>query len=140
MLTEHGHAQCLSVAENIRNLSDTPDLVLASSATRTRQTAENLCAAQAISSIYVQYDEKLYLATPGDLMHIIHTLPEGIHHVLLIGHNPGLYQLAISLCEGSQQALGSDLPTGGMVALSFPVTSWSEITPDSGTLVNACQP
>ena len=94
------------------------DLVLCSSALRTRQTMELVLAGYPVRP-RSRIEDELYAATPARLMDRLHRLAEDDANVLLIGHNPALHQLAITLAEtGSPrfQALASGkFPTAARV-------------------------
>jgi phosphohistidine phosphatase len=74
------------------------DLVLCSSARRTRETLELLLAAFATRPDSMIEDE-LYDASTEELIDRLRHLTEGIGTVLLVGHNPGLHELAIALAD-----------------------------------------
>lgn len=70
-----------------------PDLVLASDACRTVETAELLAG----SSPRLVLESCLYLASLDDLLQRLQQLPSTVVHAWLIGHNPGLLDLAALL-------------------------------------------
>ena len=76
----------------------TLDLILCSSARRTRETMELVIAEFGARPRSVLEDE-LYEATKHELMSRLRRLPEDIGNVLLIGHNPGLHQLAMAIAD-----------------------------------------
>jgi phosphohistidine phosphatase len=76
------------------------NLILCSSARRTRETMELVFAELAVEPRSVVEDE-LYEAGKDELMSRLRRLPEDIGNVLLIGHNPGLHQLAMAVADTS---------------------------------------
>jgi phosphohistidine phosphatase len=72
------------------------DLVLCSSALRTRETAELALACYA-SAPRIRYEDALYLAGAAALLRRLRQLDEAAGTVLVIGHNPGLHALAAAL-------------------------------------------
>src|SRR5262245_44601166 len=74
------------------------DLVLCSSARRTRETMELVVAAFPAAPLSVLEDE-LYEASKGELTDRLRRLDEEIGNVLLIGHNPGLHELAMAIAD-----------------------------------------
>jgi phosphohistidine phosphatase len=76
------------------------DLILCSSSRRTRETMELVFAELSVQPRSVVEDE-LYEASKDELMSRLRRLPEDIGNVLLIGHNPGLHQLAIAIADTS---------------------------------------
>jgi phosphohistidine phosphatase len=74
------------------------DLILCSSARRTRETMELVFAEFAVRPRSV-VDDELYEASKDELMSRLRRLPEDIGNVLLIGHNPGLHELAMAIAN-----------------------------------------
>ena len=79
----------------IRELGLVPDLVLVSPARRTLQTLEALEPWD--ETPLVEPTEALYLGTATQLLTVLHGVPDVVRSVLLIGHNPGLHELAVML-------------------------------------------
>ena len=114
------------------------DLVLCSSALRTRETAE-LALAEFAESPRILYEDALYLADSDSLIQRLRQLDEGIDSVLVIGHNPGLHELAIALAApgspGFSTLANGKFPTG--VRVRFVIgTSWAEIDSTRHRLVD----
>lgn len=114
-----------------------PDLVLCSSAVRTRETLKLLPEALTASAeILIEND--LYLAASTQLLERLHTVPEARRIVLVIGHNPGLHALALDLVgKGSREdiaALGRKLPTASLAVIDFQAAAWTEVHTGKGTL------
>jgi phosphohistidine phosphatase len=76
------------------------DLIFCSSARRTRETMELVFAELSVQPRSVVEDQ-LYEASKDELMSRLRRLPEDIGNVLLIGHNPGLHQLAMAIADTS---------------------------------------
>lgn len=74
------------------------DLVLCSSALRTRETAD-LVLAGFLPPPRVLYEDALYLAAHPALLRRLRRLGESDNSVLVIAHNPGLHQLALALAD-----------------------------------------
>lgn len=105
------------------------DLVLCSSALRTRETAE-LVLAGFDPKPRVLYEDGLYLATEEALLDRLGKLDERADVVMVIGHNPGLHELAVALATpgsaGFSTLANGKFPTG--VRCRFVIaTSWAEI-------------
>ena len=102
-----------------------PDMIVCSSAKRTRRTAE-LVAEAAEYRGETRLTGELYEAGPGRLLEAIQSLPESAERVLLIGHNPGLEEL-LETVTGAYRPL----TTAALAWVEFPVSSWREINRDS---------
>jgi phosphohistidine phosphatase len=103
------------------------DLVLCSSARRTRETLELVVAELAVRPRSVLEDE-LYEASKDQLMARLRRLDEEIGNVLLIGHNPGLRDLAIAIADtntaGFQTLASGKFPTAARASFRVP-ERWS---------------
>lgn len=95
-LSRRGRDAARRIAESLPAALGPLDLVLCSPALRTRQTAE-LALADFASPPRILFDDTLYLASAGALMGRLRALDEGSDAVLVIGHNPGLHELALTL-------------------------------------------
>ncbi len=110
-----------------------PELVLCSSARRTRETLERLGGA--VGGSTVEVEEGLYAADADALADRLRAVPDEVRSVLLIGHNPGLEELALDLA-GRGEALArleEKFPTGALAALELS-TSWAGLSPGSAEL------
>jgi len=98
-----------------------PDILIASPAARTLQTATLVCKALDIPTGQIVQDEQLYLADPATLLGVIRRLPSGARSAMLIGHNPGLEDLLASLLGEATPLLpdGKLMPTASLAQLQF---------------------
>jgi phosphohistidine phosphatase len=72
------------------------DLVLCSTSLRTRETAE-LMLAHFAPPPPVRFEDVLYLAGRAALLRRLSQLDESVGAIMVIGHNPGLHDLALAL-------------------------------------------
>src|SRR4030066_1814830 len=73
-----------------------PELVLCSSARRTRDTLEPVLPDLRVEPKVV-YDDALYHASPEEMLGMLHAIQPGANHVMLVGHNPELQAFALDL-------------------------------------------
>jgi phosphohistidine phosphatase SixA len=113
------------IGEHLRGLEVAPELVLCSSAARARETFE--LVRSALAGVPVQLEDGLYGASSEALLARLRAVPDAVGCVLLLGHNPGLQELALALA-----ARGTDLerveakfPTAALATLAVP--PWSEL-------------
>lgn len=94
-----------------------PQLVLCSTATRTRQTLGRLLPA--LGDPEIAYEDGLYHAGADALLERLRAVPGSTGEVLLVGHNPGLQELAVLLAAPGPQRerIEAKLPTGALVSL-----------------------
>jgi phosphohistidine phosphatase len=120
-----------------------PQLVLCSSARRAAQTWE-LASAALARDVKVTHSKSLYMAMPREMLKRIQRTPAEIECLLLVGHNPGIADLAGWLCgEGDDEkrtALARKYPTGAIAVIDFDVGSWGEVEADNGRLVDFVAP
>ena len=95
-LSRRGRDDARVVGEVLPNALGALDLVLCSSARRTRDTAE-LVLASFTPSPKILFEDGLYLAGPAALLKRLTELDEADGSVMLVGHNPGLHELALAL-------------------------------------------
>jgi len=126
-LTEGGRDSARAIAAAIAERRIAPSLVLCSDSIRTRQTLDLVLPALKPPPDIV-YDEALYLADAKQLLQRLRRVSENVRSVMLVGHNPGLQELAVLLSDqptGPLMArLAQDFPTGALarfeVNLSWP--------------------
>jgi phosphohistidine phosphatase len=107
-----------------------PSRVLVSPALRTQQTWE-LVAAELPQRPPVASVETLYDATPDEVLVELHGAEEWVETLLVIGHNPGLQDLALALADEKSDnralaRLGEKFPTAGVARFVFD-GAWQEL-------------
>ena len=114
-----------------------PDLVLCSTARRTRDTLE-LVLPELKTEPKIVYEDELYHASPAEMLNLLHGVGGGVNQVLLIGHNPGLQSFGLDLIGSGakrlKDRLEAKLPTAGLVVLRFQAGAWKDIAINSGKL------
>jgi phosphohistidine phosphatase len=147
-LTERGHGAAARMANEMHILGLEPDMVLVSPARRTMQTMEALEPWD--GSPLVEPIESLYLADVPELLAALHGVAETVRSVLLIGHNPGLHDLAVSLAglrdrplgataTAGERTLAEGFPTGALAEFGI-AGSWWELREGGGKLVRFLTP
>ncbi|MFJ6567369.1 SixA phosphatase family protein [Streptomyces sp. NPDC091292] len=129
-----------------RKLADTGlalDLALCSTATRTRETWK-LAVQELPHRPKTVYEERIYEASPGELIAVLNEIPDDARNVVLIGHNPGVQGLAEVLAgsaDGDAQRAMSrrGFPTSAFAVLTFE-GSWKGLEPGAGTLTDYWAP
>jgi len=110
-----------------------PELVLCSSAARTRQTLEAVRAA--LGDAEVRFEETLYAASDEELLGVLRAVEPDVGSVLVIAHNPGLEDLAAALSGVRQEKF----PTGALATLGYE-GSWAQLGPGSCELTGFVVP
>jgi len=119
-----------------------PGLVLCSSARRTRETLARVVPALA-GDHRIELDSELYLAPADRILARLRRVPGEVAAVLVIGHNPGLHDLAVLLASAgpaeSRRRLAEKFPTGSLATIEAP-GPWVDLRPGSGRLVAFFRP
>ncbi|EKM99276.1 MULTISPECIES: histidine phosphatase family protein [unclassified Acidocella] len=138
-LTETGREAARRVGAAMRRAGLAPEVVLVSTATRTQQTLEGLEDAT-VWDEWPNIDQlpQLYMATPPQILNTLRDLPETVRSAIVIGHNPGLHELALSLAGESRAdatlaRIDAGYPTASLS--EFLVTSsWRQLGPGTSSL------
>jgi len=115
-----------------------PELILCSDAIRTRATLTLILASLSPSIPHTIITEALYLAAPDTIFKAIKKHAGDTAHVMVIGHNPGVHALALSLPASGEQSdiesLSLKFPTAALAHIHFNCDSWQDIAPATGHL------
>ncbi|MDH6625269.1 phosphohistidine phosphatase [Streptomyces sp. LBL] len=133
-------------AEAGRRLTDTGlaiDLALCSTATRTRETWK-LAVHEFPQRPKTVYEERIYEASPGELIALLNETPDDAQNVLLVGHNPGIQGLADMLAGSAEGDTRDRMSSRGFPAAAFAILSfsgsWKSLEPGVGTLLDYWAP
>jgi phosphohistidine phosphatase len=128
-LSRSGREDARLVAASLPAALGPLDLVLCSTARRTRETAALVLAGFAPQPT-VAFEDALYLAALSELIRRLRGLEENTRAVLLIGHNPGLHQLALALVAadspGYPALSAGKFPTAARASFAVE-TGWSDL-------------
>jgi phosphohistidine phosphatase len=136
-LAPRGQRACAVMAEHLRTHRIEPDLVLCSSARRTRETLEGV----APTGRHI-IDPELYSATAEGLINRLHRLPDDVGSAMVIGHNPTVQMLVLRLAgrDGADRAaVERKFPTGALATLMFDC-GWDELGPGCARLAEFLTP
>jgi phosphohistidine phosphatase len=141
-LAPRGRRAAKKLERHLRKAKVSPALVLCSPSVRTRQTLDAVLPA--LGGAEVRYREELYAAPAGTLRDAVRNAEPRLSSILVVGHNPGLQDLAVALAGRGdaelRRRLGEKLPTGAFVTLELPSASWAEVEAGSGELVGFVVP
>ena len=134
VLNERGLRAALMMGEYAQRIGIRPELVVCSTAARTRETAAIFLPAVGISVDPI-FTDKIYEATTGQLLELIAEIDNKFSSLLLIGHNPGIEGLT-GVLTGENEIV----PTATLITISVDVDKWCNISPGCGRLVSIMRP
>lgn len=139
-LNPRGRTAALRMGEELRQLGLAADHILASPAARVMETLA-LVADGYGGRMPVDYREELYLAAPETLLALIAATDDQHEGLLIVGHNPGLQQLALELgaVGPSHDAIAAKYPTGALTEIALPIVRWAVIE-EPGEIVRFLRP
>ncbi len=144
-LNARGEAAAGAIGRYLAARGDLPTRVLCSSARRARETWERV--ARELPSehqLELVVDERLYLASPGALLECLRALPRRVENALLVGHNPGVAQLAGALAREDPfnrnlDTMRAKYPTAGLATLQL-ADPWDELVVGRADLLRFLTP
>jgi phosphohistidine phosphatase len=127
-LAPRGLRDAKRIADHLRRLGIAPDLTLCSTARRTRETLALIRPALG-DTASVRLESELYGATAETLLERVRAVPEDVASVMLIGHNPGLHDLALLLAStgAGLERLAAKFPTAALATLALPAATWEQL-------------
>jgi phosphohistidine phosphatase len=118
-----------------------PALVLCSGARRTRQTLAGVLPALG-GELEIRIEPELYTFDADVLLARLRRVEERMPSAMLIGHNPAMQELALSLASGGPRRADLEVkfPTGALATIDLATDSWAEVRPENGQLVEFVAP
>ena len=142
-LAPRGRRDAKRMARYANSQGVRPELVLCSSARRARATLEELLPALGPDAA-VCIDDDLYGAEVADLLARLRGIGAPVKSVLVVGHNPGLQDLAIRLAGDGEplamEQLTAKFPTGALAVLDLGAAAWAGLAPGCAYLVRVVVP
>jgi len=114
-----------------------PDLVMTSPSARTLETWK-FAATAFRTPLKISEVGRLYDATASTILGVVRAAGPATHTLLIVGHNPGLHELATLLVASgdieARERLREKLPTSGLAIIDFPLDEWGKLHPECGRL------
>lgn len=146
-LSSRGICAAHAMGEEFARRGWKPACALVSAAERTRQTFENFARGYARAGgggIPATFDRALYLAEAGRVLDEIGLLGRDVPSVLVIGHNPGLHELALRLAGRNEDRLhdriAAKFPTCALAVVELGIEDWSDTAPRNARLADVVFP
>ena len=109
-----------------------PGLILCSTAVRATETLEGVGL-----SDDALFERELYGASAGELLARIRRLPDEVESAMLVGHNPGMHDLALRL--GGTGDVERKFPTGALATFEV-AGAWSTLDAGGAELTDFVRP
>ncbi|MFV2120901.1 SixA phosphatase family protein [Streptomyces sp. Act-28] len=142
-LADRGRQEAPLAGRWLAGAGITPDLTLCSTAVRTRETWK-LVVSELPRRPRTLYDERIYEASPGELIAMLNETSDEVGNLLVVGHNPGVHALADALAGRAEGDIltrmnRSGFPTSALAVLTFD-GGWKSVEHGVGTLVDFWAP
>jgi phosphohistidine phosphatase len=141
VLTRRGKRAAAAMGAEFARRGWYPVCALVSSARRTRLTFKHFSRALAESgggTVEEYVEPALYLAPPARILECLAAVDSDLSSVLVVGHNPGLYELAGALAAGEDSAaaarLAGGFPTCALAVFRCEGKDWTDIGPRTASL------
>ncbi|GHA08125.1 phosphohistidine phosphatase [Arenicella chitinivorans] len=132
-LNARGERDTNRMAEFFTSLSDRPDAIYTSTATRAISLAAALSDA---SGLRLMPEPSLYTFDSAALLGVLQCLPDATQCIAVVGHNPAITELVNRLANESL----TNVPTSGIVQLACDLESWAELCTGCAELVQFTAP
>lgn len=136
-LTARGRDDANVIGRYIQRHGLVPGHAMVSPARRTRQTWD-IAARHFHTQPQVAFEDGIYDASPERLFALLAAAGSDAASVMIVGHNPGLHELALALVATGdidrREQLREGFPTSALAVLDFTVKDWRDLHPQSGRL------
>jgi len=125
------------IARHVADEVGLPDHILCSPATRAAETWA-LVSAEWDTEVPVESERAIYMAAPSTLLRLAQQQPDVDQSLMMVGHNPGMEELAARLALPgdtlAHRRLREKYPTAGLAVIDFDVDSWVDLDWGIGNL------
>src|SRR6202158_1815504 len=136
-LNARGQSDAVLIGAYMARHALIPDAVMVSTARRTRETWERLAPALS-NPPPATFEDRLYNAGTEAILAVVKTTAPAVGALLVIGHNPGLHEVArLLIASGDvepRERLNEGLPTAGLAMIEFAADDWGQLHPQGGRL------
>jgi phosphohistidine phosphatase len=140
-LNARGRKAARAMGREMRRLGLGFDLVLASPAVRVTETLTELAQGYG-AAVETSFDETIYLAPVETLLALVRATDDSDGRLLLVGHNPGMEQLALLLSGAGplRDEVAAKYPTGALAEIALDTNHWRDARPGEGRLDRFIRP
>ncbi|MEZ5814819.1 MAG: histidine phosphatase family protein [Alphaproteobacteria bacterium] len=142
-LSPKGLGDALALGKVLKAKGLVPAHILCSSAKRTQQTCAEVLKGLDVP-VHAEFSKKVYSAGLGDLLELIQSTDDGLGSLMIIGHNPTIYELAVRMsAEGSESVLnhlGQGYAPATLSVIEADVARWAEVCLGAGRITALLDP
>ena len=121
-LNERGNKDAPEMGAKLKKMGIMPDLIISSTAKRTRQTAKKLAAALGYDEEAIKWEEKLYHCIPSVIEEVIYETSDRVRTLMIVAHNPGITEFVNHLAPPFSV---DNMPTCGVVGTQIDTKEWN---------------
>lgn len=130
-LNDRGHEDAPVMGKQLALQALHFDRIICSPSQRTTQTIGYIAGKIGFPDDRIEWDSTLYHSSVNTMLRILSELPDSVHTIALVGHNPSMTDLANYL---QMDTVIENMPTCGIVSIDFRLKNWEQIGRYSGTL------
>lgn len=136
-LTPRGRKAAPLMGRYIAEHGMIPDHAIVSTAARTRETWR-LVAGMFPRKPPADFEDRIYEASPRDILAAIADAPASAQSLIVVGHNPGFHETANLLVDSGdrrlRRSLSEKFPTAALAVIDLEIDDWTAIRPGSGRI------
>jgi len=129
-LNKRGKQDAPEMGGRLSNNIDTPDLLLTSPAKRAKKTASKIAKKIDYNKKDIAKDKRLYHAGIRLIKEVVKEVDDRVDSLMIFGHNPGFTDFVNNISDASID----NIPTCGVVAIEFDISSWKQIDDEKGAV------
>lgn len=143
-LNAKGKRAARAIGRHMRQEGIGFDRAIASPALRVTETIAEVATGYGVD-IDPEWDKRIYLALADTLVDIIRETPEDVEALLLVGHNPGMEDLVLTLVpdrdeDETRDRVEEKYPTASLAEIVIDAPRWADVAADRGTLARFVRP
>lgn len=136
VLAPEGRAEMARIAAVLAEPELRPDVALVSPSARTRET----WTLAGLDDVPAQDVKAIYDASLETLLDVLQGAPAEAGTAMLVGHNPGIEELALALLAAPDPGLARGMPTAALAVLESPAETWPDLALGTATLSRYVRP
>lgn len=130
-LNKRGRRDLPAAARRLAADCPVPGRILSSPAARALATARGFAAAFGIDADAIVEDRRIYEASHARLFAVLREQPEALDDLMLVGHSPGIADLAHALCGAPE----GKFPTCAILRMRIRAGRWADLAEGDGERV-----